>query len=90
MKKYLLVVLSLVLTFTASFANGVAIVDAVKPLYLRLDSTTVAVSVIGQISKTISTQYFTNTHTVVTGSKYGFPLAEQASAVQLRWKSGAV
>ena len=87
MKKFLLLLVSFLIPLSFTLANGVAIVDASKAVYLRLDSTTVYVSVIGQISKTITTQYFTNTDSVAV-VKYGFPLFEQASAIQLRWRIG--
>jgi len=87
MKKLLLLFITLLISFSLGLANGVVIVDASKAVYLRLDSTIVNVSVIGQISKTITTQYFTNKDSAVL-VKYGFPLSEQASAIQLRWRIG--
>ena len=68
-----------------TFSNGVAIIDAHKAVYLRLDSTVVVVSVESQISTTTTTQYFTNTDSSSL-VKYAFPLSEQASAIKLRWK----
>jgi Ca-activated chloride channel family protein len=87
MKKLLLLIVIFLIPLSFGVANGVAIVDASKAIYLRLDSTIVNVSVIGQISKTITTQYFTNTDSVAV-VKYGFPLSEQSSAIQLRWRVG--
>jgi len=67
-------------------ATGVGIL-AGNAAYLLLDSNTVKVSVQGQISSTVTTQYFTNTR--ATGAvKYAFPLGEQASATRLRWRVG--
>ncbi len=85
MKRFKFLFIITVLAFSNGFANGVAIVDAKNAIYLRLDSTIVTVSVIGQISKTITTQYFKNTLST-TLVKYGFPLSEQSSATQLRWR----
>jgi Ca-activated chloride channel family protein len=85
MRKYLFLFMTLLLPLSIGLANGVAIVDASQAIYLRLDSSIVSVSVIGQISKTITTQYFTNTRSTAA-VKYGFPLSEQASAIQLRWR----
>ncbi len=66
------------------YPNGVAIVDAHNGVYLRLDSSVVTVSVQSQISVTTTTQYFTNRDSAAL-VKFGFPLSESASAVQLRW-----
>jgi Ca-activated chloride channel family protein len=87
MKKSLLLFVTFLIPLSFALANGVAIVDASKAVYLRLDSTTVNVSVVGQISKTITSQYFTNKDSAAV-VKYGFPLSEQASAIQLRWRIG--
>jgi Ca-activated chloride channel homolog len=85
MKTLAQLTLLVVLVSLTSYANGVAILDAHNAVYLRMDSTIVNVSVEGQISVTTTTQYFTNTHPTDT-VKYGFPLPEQASAIQLRWR----
>jgi len=85
MKKNLFLFITLLIPFSIGLANGVAIIDASQAYYLRLDSTAVNVSVVGQISKTTTTQYFTNTYSAAA-VKYGFPLSEQASAIQLRWR----
>jgi Ca-activated chloride channel family protein len=77
-------ILFVVFVSSAVFPNGVAIIDAHKAAYLRLDSTIVRVSVQSQISTTVTTQYFTNIDSS-TRVKYAFPLAEQASAIRLRW-----
>jgi hypothetical protein len=69
------------------YGNGVAIIDATNGVYCRLDSTVVTVTVQGQIAITVATQYYTNTHPA-SSVKYAFPLSEQASATQLRWKIG--
>jgi Ca-activated chloride channel homolog len=84
MKKLTLFLL-LVSPISVLHANGVGVLDAHNAVYLRLDSTIVGVVVESQISTTTTTQYFTNTHATDT-VKYGFPLPEQASAIQLRWR----
>jgi Ca-activated chloride channel family protein len=89
MKTIAILTLLTALLAPAMLATGVAIVDAHTPTYLRLDSSTVGVSVEGQISTTTTTKYFINNGTAVA-VKYGFPLSEQASAVQLRWLVGGV
>ena len=71
----------------ASFANGVGVIDAVNGVYCRFDSSVVATTVQGQIAITVTTQYYTNTHAPAK-VKYAFPLSEQESATQLRWKVG--
>lgn len=89
MKKILFRFIIYFIPLTVGLANGVAIVDAKNAVYLNLDSTIVSVSVIGQISKTITTQYFKNSGST-TLVKYGFPMSEQASAIQLRWRVNSV
>lgn len=85
MRRLILIVLFFMLLSSLLYANGVAILDAQNSMYLRLDSTIVNVTVESQISVTTTTQYFTNLYQTDT-VKYGFPLPEQASATQLRWK----
>lgn len=85
MKKLRTLSILIAVLSTLAQANGVAILDAHTAVYLRLDSTMVNVSVESQISTTVTTQYFTNTNPTDT-VKYAFPLPEQASAVQLRWR----
>jgi Ca-activated chloride channel family protein len=89
MKPFSGFVLLVFLFSSLTYANGVAIVDAHNKVFLRLDSTIVSVAVESQISVTTTTQYFTNTLATDT-VKYGFPLPEQASATQLRWKVGGM
>ncbi len=88
MKRLVILMILILLQLSLSLANGVGVVDASKGVYLRLDSTIVNVTVAGQISKTTTIQYFTNTDTAAASVKYAFPLAEQASATQLRWLAG--
>ena len=85
MRKFWFLFISLIIPFSYVSANGVAVVDAGNGIYLRLDSTIVNVAVAGQISKTTTTQYFKNTGSTAE-VKYAFPLPEQASAIQLRWR----
>ena len=84
MGKYLTAALLIALATNVAYSNGVAIKDAHNGIYLTLDSTFVRVSVQGQISVATTTQYFTN-HDSAGTVKYGFPLSESASAIQLRW-----
>ncbi|MDK9699637.1 MAG: VWA domain-containing protein [bacterium] len=74
----------IVISLSTAFANGVAIVNARTGVYLPLDSTTVQVVTESQIAITTTTQSFVN-HGNPTLVKYGFPLPDQASAIQLRW-----
>ncbi|MBI5472589.1 MAG: VWA domain-containing protein [Ignavibacteriae bacterium] len=77
------------LSFVISYSNGVGVLDGRTGVYLRLDSTTVNVTVESQIAVTTTTQYFKNllaTDTV----KYAFPLPEQASAIGLRWRINGI
>jgi len=88
MKSLAITLLSLVCFISISFANGVGILDASIPIYLRMDSSTVSVSVESQISTTVTTQYFTNMNTTRNVVKYAFPLTNGQSVIQLRWKVG--
>lgn len=84
MKRTLLAIVLLGFLAPYAYSNGVGIIDAQNAVYLRLDSSSVKVSVLSQISITTTTQYFTNTH-AGTLVKYAFPLSESASATQLRY-----
>ncbi len=84
MKKILLVWLILL---TSVLAQGVGVLDASAGVYLRMDSTSVSVTVESQISTTVTTQYFTNINSLEV-VKFAYPMGEQSSAVKLRWKVG--
>jgi len=66
-------------------ANGIAIVDANEPQYLRLVSSSVDVNVENQVAIITTTQEFRNEADTTVFIKYGFPLSESASAINLRW-----
>lgn len=90
MKKFFLIQ---VLILTALFdikASGVCIVDAFDAIYFQLLSNQVSVMVNDQIATVKTTQAYRN----VTGSdaviKYAFPLSEEASATNIRWKLGGI
>jgi Ca-activated chloride channel family protein len=68
------------------WANGVAIVNATTGVYFKCTSSSVSVSCENQAAITKTTQEFINTTGAAAHIKYGFPLPEQASALQLRWK----
>lgn len=69
-------------------ASGVCIVDAFEAVYFNLLSNKVYVIVNDQIATVKTTQEYRN----LTGSdaviKYAFPLNEEASATNIRWKLG--
>ena len=89
MKSHRLYFLIVLLIPFAVLANGVAVLDATNGVYCRMDSSVVRVTVQGQISVSVTTQYFTNCH--ASGKvKYAFPMTEHASATQLRWKVGNI
>lgn len=87
MRRNTILVLITLLMSGMAIANGVGVIDAAAGVYCRLDSTVVSTTVEGQIAVTVTTQYFTNTHAAAK-VKYAFPLTEQQSATQLRWKVG--
>lgn len=85
MKRILLgLSLSLVL-MTNLLANGVCVVDATNGTYLRLNSSQVDVNVENQVAIIKVTQVFQNNLNSDTKFKFAFPLAEQESAISLRW-----
>ncbi len=71
--------------FSTSFANGVAIVDVSKGIYLKLISSNVEVNVENQVAVVTSTQVFKNVYDVNKTVKYGFPMPESASATGLNF-----
>lgn len=78
---FVLILLSFVL-----FGNGVAVVDNVNGIYLKLISGYTHVSVENQVAIITTTHTFRNEFDSLTVIQYGFPLAEDASAINLRWK----
>jgi len=78
---FVLILLSFVL-----FGNGVAVVDNVNGIYLKLVSGYTHVSVENQVAIITTTHTFRNEFDSLTVIQYGFPLVEDASAINLRWK----
>ncbi len=79
--------LIVMLTLSASvFANGVIIPDSAGIKYLPLMSSTVDVSVDGQVAITKTTQTFINTTGDSLKIQYAFPMPVEASALSLRYK----
>jgi Ca-activated chloride channel family protein len=80
---------TLVLAFTISaslLANGVIIPDSASIKYLPLISSTVDVSVDGQVAITKATQVFKNTTEDSLKIQYAFPMPLQASALSLFYR----
>jgi len=69
-----------------AFGNGVAIVDNVEEIYLKLLSNYTQVSVENQVAVVTAINTFQNEFDSLSVVQYGFPLAEGASAVNLRWR----
>lgn len=90
MKKFFLFQAFLLIAIFDIMASGVCIVDAYQGIYFHLLSNQVNVVVNDQIATVKTTQEFRNQ----TGSdvviKYAFPLNEEASATNIRWKLGGV
>lgn len=83
------VIFSLLLS-TAALGNGVAIVDGVAGVYLRVERSTVNVEVNNQIALVTTSQVFRNTTGQAVDFKYGFPLNTNASPIKLRWNIDGV
>jgi Ca-activated chloride channel family protein len=76
-----------ILSLSASlFANGVIIPDSASIKYLPLVSSTVDVSVDGQVAITKATQVFKNTTEDSLKIQYAFPMPVEASALSLMYR----
>lgn len=83
-----IVTLISMLSLSASlFANGVIIPDSASIKYLPLISSTVEVSVDGQVAITKATQVFKNTTADSLKIQYAFPMPLEASALSLFYKT---
>lgn len=71
------------------FANGVIIPDSAGIKYLPLISSTVDVSVDGQVAITKTTQVFLNTTEDSLKVQYAFPMPLEASALSLYYKTSS-
>ena len=86
MRKIITVLVTLILSVNLYLlANGVAIVDAKSPSYLKLISTNVNVVVENQVAIVTSRQIFRNDSYDSTFFKFAFPMPEGASATELSW-----
>ncbi len=72
------------------WANGVCIKDASENVNLRLTASAVEVAVESQIAIVKTTQTFLNHLNQDAIVKYGFPLPEGASAIELRWRQEGI
>ncbi|MEL6823876.1 MAG: VWA domain-containing protein, partial [Calditrichota bacterium] len=80
----------LLLVSMSVLGNGVGIIDATTGTYLHLAKSDVEVNVESQIAITKATHWLVNTQSTFVNVKYGFPLGEDASAIDLRWKANGV
>ncbi|MFH1196097.1 MAG: VWA domain-containing protein [bacterium] len=85
MKKAILQFVIYFIFYSATFANGVAIVNAVSAQYLQLTASDVNVNVDNQVGVITTTQTFKNATGHDVGIQYAFPLPEGASATQLKY-----
>jgi len=76
----------LVILSVSVFSNGVGIVDAHNGVYLKLVSSEIDVYVENQVAIIKTIQEFRNELGSDTTFKYAFPLANDASATDLKWK----
>ncbi len=77
------------LTTAPIFANGVVIPDSAGIKYLPLISSTVEVSVDGQVAITKATQVYLNTTVDSLKIQYAFPMPLEASALSLFYKTNS-
>ena len=85
MKKIIYIIFAVTFSLNLLRANGVGIVDAANATYLLLSSSIVEVEVENQVGIIKATQTFRNTLDSSVVFKYGFPLPNGASAINLRW-----
>ena len=85
MKKILVLLLGISLSFGIAHANGVSVIDANKQQYLKLVQNRILVSVENQVAFVKSTQTFKNEIGSSVQVKYAFPLPVGASVISLRW-----
>lgn len=91
-KPRLLYLISFILfiTYSNSFSNGVAVVNASTGIYLKLTGSTINTSVEMQVSITKSQQLFQNNLGGDKTTAFAFPLPDGASATELKWKLNGV
>ncbi|KAA1245363.1 VWA domain-containing protein [Aquimarina sp. RZ0] len=68
------------------YANGVIIVDSDTGSYLNLSNSEVNVNVRNQVASITSSQVFINDLGGAFDIRYGFPMPENGTATQLRWR----
>ena len=85
MKKFILSIILLDLVYSDVMANGVAIIDAVQGIYLKLTESSVSVVVNNQVAIIKTAQTFQNLFNEEKAPHYAFPLPEEGSATNLRW-----
>jgi Ca-activated chloride channel family protein len=90
MKKFFFILMLLFMATTQVNASGVCIVDAYQGIYFRLLSNQVSVLVNDQIATVTTTQEFRNLTGADKVIKYAFPLHEEASATNIRWKLAGI
>ncbi len=90
MKRFILLIFTLVTLLSVALGNGVAIKNAENSEYFRLLESDIQVTVYDQISIVVATQKFLNNTGEKTKIKYAFPLAEGASGTGLRWNLGNI
>ncbi len=86
MKRVLLALVIISSVLHLAWANGVAIVDVSKGIYLKLIESNVEVTVENQVAIVTSTQVFINPYNTSKKVKYAFPMPEKASAINLNFR----
>ena len=86
MKRITLIIFCFFVFITDVYSNGVAIIDGQNGIYLSLLSSKVQVKIENQVAIIKTTQVFHNQFDTDKQIKYGFPLSENASAINLRYK----
>ena len=85
MRQFYLSIVVLFVMSSSILANGVCIVDAEAGTYFKLLSSDVDVLVENQVAVITATQTFKNETGASQNYKYAFPLAQEESAINLRW-----
>jgi len=85
-KTFLLISIIFFLFVSRLSANGVMVVDAQNGVYLTLESSVISVNVENQVAIITAIQSFKNNLEEDKRIKYAFPMPENGSATELKWK----
>ncbi|HVO73388.1 MAG TPA: VWA domain-containing protein [Ignavibacteriaceae bacterium] len=89
-KAFLFISILFFLLYSNLSASGVMVVDAKNGIYLTMISSEVSVSVENQVAVITAVQTFKNNLGADEKIKYAFPMPEDGSATELKWKVSGI